>query len=84
MLADGNMSAIPVTMSLMTSFISAVTILGTSSENYLYGTQYLLLNFSYVIGTPIVNYVFLPVFFSGDKISVYQVWWCLNKFFLIL
>lgn len=61
-------------MSLMTSFISAVTILGTTSENYLYGTQYLLLNFSYVIGTPIVNFVFLPVFFnSGDKISVYQV-----------
>ncbi|OXA60259.1 putative sodium-dependent multivitamin transporter [Folsomia candida] len=73
MLADRKMSAIPVSMSLMTSFISAVTILGTTSENYLYGTQYLLLNFSYVIGTPIVNFVFLPVFFnSGDKISVYQ------------
>jgi len=74
MLANRQMSAIPVTMSLMSSFISAVTILGTSAENYLYGTQYLLLNFSYVIGTPIVNYVFLPVFFtSSDKISVYQV-----------
>ena len=74
MLGNREMSPVPVTMSLMTSFISAVTILGTSSENYLYGTQYLLLNFSYVIGTPIVNYVFLPIFFrSEDKISVYQV-----------
>jgi len=32
MLADGEMSPVTVSMSLMTSFISAVTILGTSSE----------------------------------------------------
>ncbi|CAL8142976.1 unnamed protein product [Orchesella dallaii] len=66
------MSAIPVAFSLMASFISAITILGVSSEVYNYGTQFLLINFAYVLGTPIVCYVYLPVFYKLRIYSVYE------------
>jgi len=38
--ASGEMSLFPMTMSLACSFISAITILGTPAEMYVYGTQY--------------------------------------------
>ena len=36
---DGGATIIPVAFSLMASFMSAITILGVSMENYTYGTQ---------------------------------------------
>jgi len=73
MLANGQMSAIPVAFSLMASFMSAITLLGVSSENYMYGTQFMLVNVSYILGTPLVAYVYLPVFFQLRLTSVYEV-----------
>lgn len=62
-MANSKMSATPVAFSLMASFMSAITILGVSSENYMYGTQFLVINISYVLATPIVAYIYLPVFY---------------------
>jgi sodium-coupled monocarboxylate transporter 8/12 len=73
MLANGQMSGIPVAFSLMASFMSAITILGVSSENYMYGTQFMLINISYLLGTPIAAYVYLPVFYRLRVTSVYEV-----------
>ncbi|ODM96689.1 putative sodium-dependent multivitamin transporter [Orchesella cincta] len=72
LMADRQMSAIPVAFSLMASFISAITILGVSSEVYNYGTQFLLINLAYMVGTPIVCYVYLPVFYNLKIYSVYE------------
>jgi sodium-coupled monocarboxylate transporter 8/12 len=72
MLANNKMSATPVAFSLMASFMSAITILGVSSENYMYGTQFLVINLSYVLGTPIVAYLYLPVFYRLKTLSVYE------------
>ncbi|XP_073828052.1 putative sodium-dependent multivitamin transporter [Musca autumnalis] len=66
------MSVIPVAFSLMASFMSAVTLLGVSAENYQYGTQFVLINVSYVIGTPIAAYLILPVFYRLKTASVYE------------
>ena len=41
LLADGGSSIIPVAFSLMASFMSAITLLGVTQENYTYGTQVL-------------------------------------------
>lgn len=73
MLADKSMSAIPVAFSLMASFMSAITILGVSKENYSFGTQFIVINISYIISTPIVCYLYLPVFFRLQNTSVYEV-----------
>ncbi|CAG7824732.1 unnamed protein product, partial [Allacma fusca] len=43
-LADRSMSPWPVACSLMASFMSAVTLLGVASENYNYGTQFMIIN----------------------------------------
>ncbi|XP_072169927.1 uncharacterized protein [Diadema setosum] len=61
LLADGNMNMFPVAMSLVASFISAITVLGTPSEMYLYGSMFWLFGFAY-IGAGLVSSLFLPVF----------------------
>ncbi|XP_045595048.2 putative sodium-dependent multivitamin transporter [Procambarus clarkii] len=72
MLADKAMPVIPVAFSLMASFMSAITILGVSKENYMFGTQFVVINISYIISTPIVCYLYLPVFFRLQNTSVYE------------
>lgn len=72
MLADNSMPMLPVAFSLMASFMSAITILGVSKENYMFGTQFIVINISYIISTPIVCYFYLPVFFRLQNTSVYE------------
>jgi Na+/pantothenate symporter len=73
LLADKKMSVFPVSFSLMASFMSAITLLGVTAENYLFGTQFVAINLSYIIGTPIAAFIFLPVFYELKVTSVYQV-----------
>ncbi|XP_045447121.1 putative sodium-dependent multivitamin transporter [Melitaea cinxia] len=72
LLADRNMSIFPVAVSLMASFMSAITLLGVSAENYYYGMQFAVINFSYGIATPIASNLYLPVFFGLQKTSTYE------------
>lgn len=72
LLADRSMPVFPVAFSLMASFMSAVTILGVSMENYSYGTQFVVINFAYVFATPIATRVILPVFYNLRTASVYE------------
>ncbi|XP_026322024.1 putative sodium-dependent multivitamin transporter isoform X3 [Hyposmocoma kahamanoa] len=72
LLADRNMSILPVAVSLMASFMSAITLLGVSSENYYYGMQFVVINFAYGIATPIISQLYLPVFFGLQKTSTYE------------
>ena len=67
------MGALPVSFSLLASFMSAITLLGVSAENYTFGTQFVLLNVSYIIATPIAAHCYLPVFYRLSEYSVYQV-----------
>lgn len=60
---DKSMSPIPVAFSLMASFMSAITLMGVTQENYTFGTQFVVINVAYIIGTPIAAYIYLPVFF---------------------
>lgn len=55
------------------SFISGISLLGTPTEIYIYGTQYL-----YIIGAIItmgfvMMYVYLPVFHDLKLVSTYEV-----------
>ena len=73
LLADSSMDVLPVAFSLMASFMSAITLLGVSAEIYTYGTQFVVINIAYIIGTPIAAFVFLPVFYRLKLTSIYQV-----------
>lgn len=70
--ASKSMGTVPVGMALVVSFMSAITLLGVSAENYTYGTQFVVINISYLIGTPLVCYGFLPVFYKLHATSVYE------------
>ncbi|CAH0763795.1 unnamed protein product [Diatraea saccharalis] len=66
------MSIMPVAVSLMASFMSAITLLGVSAENYYYGMQFYVINIAYGIATPIASRLYLPVFFGLQKTSTYE------------
>lgn len=71
LLAEGKMSPVPVAFSLMASFMSAITLLGVTNENYAFGTQFMIINLSYAVATPAVAYLFIPVFFRLESPSAY-------------
>lgn len=56
----------------MASFMSAISLLGVSSENYYFGMQFLVINISYGLATPIASRLYLPVFFELQKTSTYE------------
>ncbi|XP_015517323.1 putative sodium-dependent multivitamin transporter isoform X1 [Neodiprion pinetum] len=70
--ANRSMSIAPLSLALMVSFMSAITLLGISSENYMYGTQIIALYVGYTLGTPASLYLYLPVFFKLQTMSAYE------------
>ena len=62
-----------LTFRLSRSFMSAITLLGTPAEVYQYGTQYIMIGFSYLLVMPAAAYLYMPVFFDLQLISVYEV-----------
>ncbi|KAL0967479.1 hypothetical protein UPYG_G00252780 [Umbra pygmaea] len=72
LLADRSMSCLPVSLSLLATFQSAVAILGAPSEIYTYGTQYWFLGVSYFLGLLIPAHIFIPVFYRLRLSSAYE------------
>lgn len=73
-MADRSMSCLPVSLSLLATFQSAVAILGAPSEVYTFGTQYWFLGCSYFLGLLIPAHVFIPVFYRLRLSSAYEVY----------
>jgi len=72
-MANRSMSIAPVAIAMSVSFVSAIMLLSVSAENYVYGTQIVVVLLSYLLSAPIVCYGFLPVFFKLQMISAYEV-----------
>ena len=68
-----DMHYFPVALSMQASFLSAIFILGTPSEIYVYGTVYVYLAISYFTGIPIAAYFYLPIFHRLKLTSAYEV-----------
>lgn len=62
LLGDRQMSNWPVAISLLVSYLSAITLLGVPSEIYTYGAQYYVLILSYFIICGTVAIIFVPTF----------------------
>ena len=62
LLANRKMRYFPVAISLLVSYLSAITLLGVPSEVYTYGAQYYVLILSYFIICGTVAIVFVPMF----------------------
>lgn len=53
--------------------MSAITLLGVSTEIYTYGTLFVIINLSYGIATAISAWYYLPVFYKLQATSAYEV-----------
>ncbi|XP_052865162.1 sodium-coupled monocarboxylate transporter 1-like [Anopheles cruzii] len=62
----------PVAVSLVASWISGISLLGTSTEIYVYGTQYCYIVFAVIIMGFAMHHVFLPVFHELQITSAYE------------
>ncbi|XP_069706644.1 sodium-dependent multivitamin transporter [Phaenicophaeus curvirostris] len=72
LLANRNMGCLPVALSLLATFQSAVAILGVPSEIYRFGTEYWFLGCSYFLGLLIPAHVFIPIFYRLRVTSTYE------------
>lgn len=73
LLGSRKLKSFPVAMSLVASYISGVTVLGTPAEIYNFGTQYWLIIVPIFLMGFIVSYVYLPVFCALKVGSSYEV-----------
>ncbi|PSN54837.1 hypothetical protein C0J52_02934 [Blattella germanica] len=66
------MRTFPVAVSLVTSSISGITMLGLATEVYIHGTLLWLDCFSAMIAGLLITYFYLPVFYELQSISSYE------------
>uniref|UniRef100_A0AAG5CYA8 Sodium/solute symporter n=1 Tax=Anopheles atroparvus TaxID=41427 RepID=A0AAG5CYA8_ANOAO len=66
------MQIFPVSVSLVASWISGISLLGTSTEIYVYGTQYCYIIIAIVMMAFVLHYIFLPVFHELQITSAYE------------
>lgn len=60
-------------MSLVATFASGITVLGTGTEIYIYGMQY-----AYILAGPtmmglFMHFIVIPVFYELKVISIFEV-----------
>ncbi|GBN55395.1 Putative sodium-dependent multivitamin transporter [Araneus ventricosus] len=73
LLAGKNMPILPVAFSIMASYLSAITVIGTPAEIYLFGIHIFFSILIYPISVMIASYVCLPVFFKLGACTAYEV-----------
>ncbi|KAH8378913.1 hypothetical protein KR009_002053 [Drosophila setifemur] len=71
-LLGSEMSLFPVTLSLTTSFITAIELLGNPAEMYFMGTQFVLIVIPMVLVIPVAVKIFYPIYFKMELTSCYE------------
>ncbi|KAM9334471.1 sodium-coupled monocarboxylate transporter 1 [Symphorus nematophorus] len=66
------LTALPVSLSLTASFMSAITVLSNPAEVYRYGANIGFYGLSYVMAMVVTSEVFLPVFYRLAITSTYE------------
>lgn len=72
LLAGGNMNPIPVSLSILASFMSAITLLGTPAEMYNYTTMYFYIGLGYLFVVAGAAHLFIPIFYKLRCTSAYE------------
>ncbi|XP_055626052.1 sodium-coupled monocarboxylate transporter 1 [Toxorhynchites rutilus septentrionalis] len=71
-LLGSGMTVFPVTLSLTTSFITAIELLGNPSEMFFSGTQYALIVISALLVIPVATKIFFPIYYKMNLTSCYE------------
>ncbi|XP_071959654.1 sodium-coupled monocarboxylate transporter 1-like [Antedon mediterranea] len=72
LMADRQMGALPVGLSLLASFMSAITVLGTPADVYVHGTMFWWFGLTYFFVCFAAAHLFLPVFYKLQLTSAYE------------
>ena len=83
LLAGRDMHPFLVAMSLLSSFISAITILGTPAEVYVYSTMYWWISVAFIFTALMAANIFIPIFYNLGITSVFQVSCTTYIFYLV-
>ncbi|XP_011311839.1 sodium-coupled monocarboxylate transporter 1 [Fopius arisanus] len=67
-----NMNTLPVSLSLIASFISGISLLGTPTEIYVHGTSYLFIGIGIILVGFTMSSIYLPVFQELRLTSTYE------------
>lgn len=73
LLGGQDMPIFPVALSLLASFLSAVSVLGIPAEIYYNGTMYWLIIIGFVIAYAMAAHAFIPVFHRLQITSINEV-----------
>ncbi|CAD7081832.1 unnamed protein product [Hermetia illucens] len=71
-LLGSGMTVLPVTLSLTTSFITAIELLGNPSEMFYQGTQFAFIVLPMLLVIPVAIKVFYPIYFRLELTSCYE------------
>ncbi|XP_065070595.1 sodium-coupled monocarboxylate transporter 1-like [Rhopilema esculentum] len=67
--ASGSMHWMPISISLLASFLSAIALMGIPSEIYTYGIQYLITYLSFVAMLLLSAMIYAPIFYQTKVTS---------------
>ena len=70
--SDEPRTYLPVALSIMVSFVSAVSIIGVPAEIYVFDTMYCWSLISAIIGNALICVLFIPVYFRLRMTSIYE------------
>ena len=72
LLADRSMGTLPLAMSLVASFMSAITLLGTPAEIYVSGSQFVIICLAMPLVMAATAHLYLPVYQQLHLATAYQ------------
>ncbi len=73
LMANRSMRIVPVAMSILMSFTSAIMILGTTAEIYINGLAYMVYAVGMVLGGLLATILFVPLLYPLKLTSSYEV-----------
>ena len=71
-LGGQSFSAFPVALSLTATSLSAITMMGSPSEYYYYGSTYAWVGMADVISCVVAAFIYLPIYYNLGITSIYE------------
>ena len=71
-LAGRSMGSVVIAMTILASLFSGISFLAAPSEGYANGVAFYLVNFGFLIATPLTTLVFLPFYYNSRFFTAYQ------------
>ncbi|TKR96431.1 hypothetical protein L596_010446 [Steinernema carpocapsae] len=67
-----SMSFLPVVLSLVTTFMSGITLFGIPAEIYEHGAVLMLQYLTMPLAIIVLGYIFIPIFYNLGSVSIYE------------